>query len=177
MNRYKQGLLIGRFQPFHKGHLYLIKKALEYVDSLVIGVGSINEVSADNPLPLTERLQILSFITHQEHCDEKKISFIPLEDFPDDNDWLANVEKKVGQIDVIIGNNTWVNGIFEKAGYKVIRIPYYKRELYEGKQIRSLIHQQKPWEDRIPSSALPLIKSYFTTHPFIREKEQKEAKK
>ena len=36
----KTGLFIGRFQPFHNGHLQDIKNALKEVDELIIAIGS-----------------------------------------------------------------------------------------------------------------------------------------
>ncbi|MEM1589096.1 MAG: adenylyltransferase/cytidyltransferase family protein, partial [Candidatus Bathyarchaeia archaeon] len=36
----KRGLFVGRFQPFHKGHLQAVKEILDEVDELVIVVGS-----------------------------------------------------------------------------------------------------------------------------------------
>jgi len=44
------GLIIGRFQPFHKGHLHAIEHALKEVDELIIAVGSSQYVNTeDNP--------------------------------------------------------------------------------------------------------------------------------
>ncbi len=37
------GLLIGRFQPFHLGHLEALQFALSKVDKLWIGLGSSNK--------------------------------------------------------------------------------------------------------------------------------------
>ncbi len=39
------GLLIGRFQPFHLGHLEAFRFALSKVDKLWIGIGSSNKSS------------------------------------------------------------------------------------------------------------------------------------
>lgn len=38
-----RGLLIGRFQPFHLGHEYLIERIDEAVDEVVVGIGSAGE--------------------------------------------------------------------------------------------------------------------------------------
>ena len=35
-----RGILIGRMQPVHNGHIEVIKKTLEEVDEIVIGIGS-----------------------------------------------------------------------------------------------------------------------------------------
>jgi len=47
----RRGLFVGRFQPFHKGHLKAMKDILEKVDELVIVVGSSQySHTMDNPL-------------------------------------------------------------------------------------------------------------------------------
>ena len=47
------GLLIGRFQPFHLGHLEALQFALSKVDKLWVGLGSSNK-----PIEKTIRLQL-----------------------------------------------------------------------------------------------------------------------
>jgi len=62
-----------------------------------------------------------------------------------------------GKIDVVIGNNEWTNGIFERAGYPVLRLGFYKRYLYEGVRIRRLIKIGKRWENRVPDYIVTLL--------------------
>ena len=35
-----RGLMVGRFQPFHNGHLYLSNQILQECDELIIAIGS-----------------------------------------------------------------------------------------------------------------------------------------
>ena len=58
------GLLIGRFQPFHLGHLEALQFALSKVDKLWLGLGSSNKpMEKTNPFTVEERKQmILSYI-------------------------------------------------------------------------------------------------------------------
>ena len=50
------GLLIGRFQPFHLGHLEALKFALSKVDNLWLGLGSSNKsIEKSNPFSAEER--------------------------------------------------------------------------------------------------------------------------
>jgi nicotinamide mononucleotide adenylyltransferase len=65
--------------------------------------------------------------------------------------------KKTGKIDISIGDNDWVNGIFEKAGISVKRIGFHKREELEGTKIRGLIRDKKKWEKRVPEYLISLI--------------------
>ena len=39
-----RGLLIGRMQPVHKGHISVILDTLKEVDELIIGIGSAEKV-------------------------------------------------------------------------------------------------------------------------------------
>ncbi|MDO8955164.1 MAG: bifunctional nicotinamide-nucleotide adenylyltransferase/Nudix hydroxylase [Gammaproteobacteria bacterium] len=56
----KVGVFIGRFQPFHRGHLAIIQKALETCDKLIIVVGSINRArTIKNPWTFEERKALI----------------------------------------------------------------------------------------------------------------------
>lgn len=156
---YKTALLIGRFQPFHKGHLYLIKKALEMNDRLVIGIGSANIHDDNNPLDFDTRRKIISAVAYKEKIKDKFAKIVALDDFFNDEKWLVNVKKKAGNFDVVIGNNEWTNKIMEKAGYRVRRFPYYKRQLYEGWRIRKLIREGKRWQSRVPGYLVDYLSS------------------
>ncbi len=151
MKKYKVGLLIGRFQPFHKGHLWLIRHALESIDSLIIGIGSANQKNqGNNFLSYDERKEVLQTVITNEKLQTKVLKIVPLDDFYDDERWFQNTVKQSGKIDIIFGNNEWVNGIFEKRGYAILRPGHFKRYLYEGERIRKLIKEGKKWQDRIP---------------------------
>jgi len=88
-------VVIGRFQPFHNGHVELIKKAFEVAPHVLILVGSAH-VPRDsrNPFTFAERFRMIeeTFPT-QIVCN---ISIQPLEDFLyNDNDWVIQVQNLV----------------------------------------------------------------------------------
>jgi len=134
--KFSRALLIGRFQPFHKGHLYLLKETLKIADKLVIGIGSASIFDENNPLSYEERKKMIETVIKKEKIGDRVIKIVTLEDYFDDQAWLANVKKQVGDFDLVVGNNDWTNKIMEKAGYKIKRFPYYGRKLYEGWRIR-----------------------------------------
>lgn len=168
--KYKVALLIGRFQPFHLGHLYLLKKTLSIANKVIVGIGSASIFDENNPLSFETRKQIVKAVFYKEKVEEKLLGIVPLEDYFDDDIWLKNVKKQVGRFDIIVSNNNWTNSIMIKAGFKVKRFPYYKRNLYEGWRIRKLIRKNKNqpsqkfqrlrWQDRIPDYLL----HFFTNH-------------
>ena len=59
------GFLIGRFQPFHLGHLEAINFALSKIDQLYIGIGSSNKSNQPrNPFNAEERKQTMILLGH-----------------------------------------------------------------------------------------------------------------
>lgn len=160
--KYEVGLLIGRFQPFHNGHLYLIKESLKQVEKLVIGIGSSNIRDSDNPFDFETRKKMIETVFEKESLEEKLLKVVPIPDVHDDDEWLKIVLEEAGKFDVNIGQNEWTNGILEKAGYKILRLPFYKRYIFEGKKIRSLMQKRREWKDRVPAYLLTtlLLNSY-----------------
>ena len=57
----KIALFIGRFQPLHHGHIYVLKRILESSDILKIGIGS-SQLSnlKDDPFTSEERKQFIN---------------------------------------------------------------------------------------------------------------------
>src|SRR3990170_7408550 len=103
--RYSTGFVIGRFQPFHKGYDYLIKKALLFCDKLVIGIGSSNIKNKDNPLGFRQRKKILDVYLDKKRIRNKIVKIFPLPDNLSDDVWLKNAINKAGKIDAVISNN------------------------------------------------------------------------
>ncbi len=149
--KYKIGLVIGRFQPFHKGHTYLFDRALQLSDKIIIGIGSSDTKNEDNPFNYRQRLRMLSLFIKKEKISKYIQKIVALPDILGDDDlWFKKTLQKTGNISVVIGNNEWVNGIFKNAHIPIAIVGHYKRHLLEGKKIRQLMQEEKKWEERVP---------------------------
>lgn len=148
--KYKLGLVIGRFQPFHKGHQYLIEESLKISEKIIIGIGSANKSDAKNPWNWEERKKVIAAFLKHEGLYTKVKDIIPLYDNPDDDVWFQNLVKAAGSFDVTIGNNPWNNGIIERHGIPALTIGFKNRDKWEGVQIRDLMSKKGKWEDRVP---------------------------
>ena len=52
-----KALYIGRFQPFHKGHLKILQKLAKKYDEIIIGIGSSQYSNTlENPFTSEERI-------------------------------------------------------------------------------------------------------------------------
>jgi nicotinamide-nucleotide adenylyltransferase len=148
--KYKTGLVIGRFQPFHLGHKFLIEKALEYCKKIVIGIGSPNITDEKNPYSYEVRLEFVKKFIKEENLEDRVLKIVSISDVPDDDEWFKLAQRKTGKIDVEIGDNEWTNGIYESHGIPVLRIGFHKRHILEGTKIRHNIENKKPWKNRVP---------------------------
>lgn len=149
MNKYKTGLVIGRFQPFHKGHLYLLRESLRQVDQIIVAIGSINVHSDDNPFSQSEVEKMIDEVLKKENWEEKLVQIFGVPDFHDDEKWLSFIQKHSQKYDVVISHNDWVTRIFRQAKTPVIEIPFYRRDIYEGKKIRDLMRNGGDWSKRL----------------------------
>jgi len=154
----KVGVIIGRFQPFHLGHSWLIKRSLEKFSKLIILIGSSNIEDENNLWDLEKRVEMLNAFIKHEGLEKKIIKIDDVIDIPDDDMWLLIALEKIGNNKfVVIGDNEWVNKIFEKAGYKVWRSGYFDRARLQGVKIRKLMKNKKKWQDTVPEYLIELI--------------------
>ncbi|MDF2690422.1 MAG: cytidyltransferase-like domain protein [Gammaproteobacteria bacterium] len=98
MAKLKIGVFIGRFQPFHEGHLHIIQKALESCDQLILIVGSIKRArTVKNPWDFQQRKSLIEAnlkAIGQEFVD--RVSILGVEDqMYNENVWNQSVESLV----------------------------------------------------------------------------------
>ena len=154
----KIGLVVGRFQPFHKGHLYLLEKSLKATDKIIFAIGSSNVKNEDNPLSYRTRVKMLKKVIEEEKIADKVIKIVPSPDHPSDDVWLQKLLKNAGKFDIAFGNNDWTNDILENAGHKVVKVPYIRRGEYQGVVIRDLFKNEKNWQKNVPPYLIDFIK-------------------
>ena len=53
----KYGVILARFQPVHKGHIALIRKACFENDKVVLLVGSADKFNERNPIPIDLKIE------------------------------------------------------------------------------------------------------------------------
>ena len=89
-------VLIGRFQPFHLGHLALLEHALRVAPRAVLVVGSAGSPRlVKNPFTAEERIAtIRESLTPEQQA---KVSFIPVRDFYDEPRWARAVKAAVAR--------------------------------------------------------------------------------
>ncbi len=157
VKRYGKGLFIGRFQPFHKGHLSKIKSIKKLCRELVIGIGSSQSYGTrENPFSAKLRLKIIKVALKSANVDKKGINFIIVPDFGSDEDWFECVDKLSPNIDVVFSGNPWVKKVFKR--HNIIVVNSKRANGISGTKVRKLIRECKNWEGLVPQSVLKEIK-------------------
>ena len=143
------GLLIGRFQPFHLGHLDAILFGLSRTENLFIGIGSSNKSNERrNPFSAEERREMIISSLEPSMADRLKIFDIP--DVGDHEKWTFEIDKIVPKYDIIFTNDEFTKTLFEKREMNVVPAVLKDREKFSGTNIRELIVDDKNWQDLVP---------------------------
>ena len=149
-------LFIGRFQPFHKGHLYCLQSICQHYDSVIIGVGSSQySNSEENPFSFIERKTMIEQVIKTEHLNDVSIVAIP--DIHNPPKWVDHVVSLVPSFDVVFSNNTLTKQLFSTKGYAVKETVLYERKIYSGVEIRRRMRANEPWEDLVPECVVTFI--------------------
>ena len=143
-----RGLLIGRFQPFHLGHEYLIERIDEAVDEVVVGIGSAGEShSKKNPFTSGERVHMVQDVFAGM---DAKTYLIPIADIDRNAMWVKHIETLCPAFDVAYTNNPFVERLFSEDGYEVRGTPLHERDRYQGSEIRRRMLDGEAWRHLVP---------------------------
>ena len=143
------GLLIGRFQPFHLGHLDAVLFGLSRAENLFIGIGSSNKSSEmKNPFSAEERREMIVLSIEPSITDRIKIFDIP--DVGAHEKWTFEIDQTVPKYDVVFTNDEFTKTLFGKRKIDVIPVVLKDREKFSGTNIRNLIIEDKDWRDLVP---------------------------
>ena len=152
------GLLIGRFQPFHLGHLDAVLFGLARTENLFICIGSSNKSNErKNPFSAEERREMITLSIEPSITDRIKIFDIP--DVGDHEKWTFEIDKIVPKYDVVFTNDEFTKTLFEKRKISVISVVLKDREKFSGTNIRNLITEDKNWRDLVPQGTRNVLDS------------------
>jgi nicotinamide-nucleotide adenylyltransferase len=152
-------LFVGRFQPFHNGHLKAIREILKREDSLIVVVGSAQEANTrKNPFSVEERKVMVMRALEEAGLEHVRVISVP--DYYDDAKWAEAVRKRCA-FDVAYANNSWTERCFRKAGIEVRVHVLHDREDLAGARIRDLIVHGREWKHLVPPSVAAFIENHY----------------
>jgi nicotinamide-nucleotide adenylyltransferase len=153
-----RGLYVGRFQPFHLGHLQAIKEVLKTVDELVIVIGSAQySHNSNNPFTAGERLVMVRKALAEAEIDHSRFWIVPVPDVHLHMLWVSALEGYTPHFNVVYSNEPLTRRLFMEAGYKVKSIRFFERKLYTSTLVRQRMVQNESWAELVPKAVADFI--------------------
>ncbi len=165
-----RALFVGRFQPFHKGHLAAVEHILQWCErksgqvarpsgvpldtsgrpEIILGVGSAQEShTAKNPLTAGERhLLVAGAMAAAGVRDRCFITSIP--DIHNHGLWVAHVESLVPPFSVVFTNSRLDRRLFADRGYYMLPEFFQDRDTFTASEVRRRILTDGDWESLVP---------------------------
>jgi nicotinamide-nucleotide adenylyltransferase len=152
------GLFVGRFQPFHFGHLAAVKFALKRVNYLYVVVGSAQKShERDNPFTAGERISMIKSALDGNGVDPSKWMAIPIADADSHSVWVSSVESMVPKFDTVFTNDALTFLLFKEEGIEVKSVPFLDRKHYSATNVRDRILERRDWQHLVPPQVAKLV--------------------
>jgi len=157
-----RGLLVGRFQPFHLGHLHCVQHVLERLPEVIIAIGSAQfSHTLHNPFTAGERITMIRLALDEAKIDAARYYIIPIRDLKIHDLWVPHLVSQTPRFEVVFSNEPITSRLFKEAGYRVEPIPFHDREKYSSTEIRERVVRNASWEELVPPSIAAYIKRIF----------------
>lgn len=143
-------LFIGRFQPFHLGHLSVIQQILTEKNALIIGIGSSQySKTPDNPYSFNERATMIRAALNEADMSKDHYQIIAIPDIHDETDWTSHIRQLTPHFDLIYTGSPIVKKLFEIDGKTPIHPVTFKHNI-NATEIRELMANGGEWKHLVP---------------------------
>ena len=170
MSRVARGMIHGRFQPFHLGHLEYLRGAAERAEQMFVGITNpdparvkpepsdpLRHLPESNPWTYTERLLMIEEVAKDEGWRER-VHVIP---FPVNEPelWRAYVPEGVTQF--IRHFSEWGGTKIDRlreAGYEVIVLDEGAEKWVSGADVRRAMRDAGEWASLVPPAVARVVR-------------------
>jgi len=153
-----RGLLVGRFQPFHRGHLELVRGLVERTPpvELLIVIGSAEQAFTwENPFTAGERFEMIERSLREAGMVPATI--VPVPDISRHGLWVRYLEGLLPPFERVYTHNPLTRMLFEQARYPVESPPLFDRVRHEGSRIREMLSRGEDVGGLVP----PAVSRYL----------------
>lgn len=181
--QYKKGIILGRFQPFHKGHLEYLLAAYDKVDNLIVGIVTPGDEPTEyepqdasrfgdenNPFSYVERVQMIDKALEEIGMLPDFINYAHFQPKFIDK-WYAQVPKDAvyflttGQDEASAEAEEKKAEEMRARGLHVVQLEVpMQDEQYSAQDIRERIKNENVWEHLVPRAVADFIKEIRTTY-------------
>nr|WP_297472013.1 nicotinamide-nucleotide adenylyltransferase [Nitrosopumilus sp.] len=150
--------MMGRFQPFHFGHLDLAKRILDEYDEVIIAITSsqFNYLEKD-PFTAGERIEMIHNSLKEASLDLSRCFVVSIENQFNVATWSSYLKSALPHFDKVFSGNNYVSMILADSDIEVMNPIFLDRNLYNATKIRSMIVSDENWKDYVPNAVYELL--------------------
>lgn len=152
-------LYIGRFQPFHLGHLDAVRQILSHETSVIIAIGSAQYSDTEkNPYTFETRKKIIESSLADEKISPEKFTILPLDDIHDDARWCNYADETLPPYGNVYTASPITKSLYEAQNkHPVISLDF--RLPISSTVIREKIKSGEEWQDLVPVACYRILKT------------------
>jgi len=156
---------MGRFQPFHLGHLDLAKQILAECDELIIAITSsqFNYLEKD-PFTAGERTEMIHNSLKDSDIDMSRCFVLAIENQFNIATWASYLKATLPHFDRVYSGNDYVAMLLADSEIKVISPKFLNHLLYNATKIRAMMVSGENWENFVPKSVVEFLKRINATN-------------
>lgn len=167
-------IFIGRFQPFHDGHQFVVTEALKHTKNIIMLIGSANSPrTIKNPFSFDERKQMIldSFNAN----DTARIHCLPSNDtLYNDHQWLQHIQNTIhhqtqgqGRIGIIghtKDDSSYYLSLF--PNWATIELPNFKN--LSATPLRTVYLEQGVIDERMTNASQAFLRAFISTDDYTQ---------
>ena len=149
-----RGILIGRMQPVHNGHMEGIVAGAFPVR---LGMPFVKTHELKDPFTAGERIVMMTQALAEIGVDPSRYYIIPMQDINFNALWASHVKMLTPPFNIVYSGNPLVKQLFSEEGYEVRQPPLYDRLHLSGTEVRRRILNDENWKELVPNATAELI--------------------
>lgn len=172
MSQFDYLVFIGRFQPFHRGHEFVVREALKRAKTVILLIGSANcPRTIKNPFSYDEREAMILGVFE----DNDRIMCLPIDDYTyNDQKWLSDVQSIIYQV---TGDSSSVGVVGyhkDKSSYYLSLFPMLdcvnlsNFDNLSATPIRRLYFETGQVDERLPDNVASFLEKFKVTEDYQR---------
>lgn len=166
----RRGMIHGRFQPFHNGHLEYLREAADRSDDLFVGITNPDpdrirlepsdperHLPGANPFTFIERLLMVKAAAQEIGLGLEQLHIVP---FPisEPELWSAYVPR--GATHFLRVHSPWGQAKLERlraVGYEVVVLESIAAKEVSGRDVRAALADREDWRRLVPAGVARIL--------------------
>ena len=151
---------MGRFQPFHMGHLDVVRQVLSECDEVIIAITSsqFNYLEKD-PFTAGERIEMIHNSIKDSDIDLSSCIIVGIENQFNIATWVSYLKSVLPKFDKVYSGNDYVSMLLADSKIQVVSPKFLDREKYNATRIRNMMINDKNWKEFVPNAVTKIIES------------------